>query len=371
MFDLLGLILPSTPHASIGIAAIAALLSCLAVLLCLFLDHLFGEPPSWLHPVVAMGRYLHFWGERLAPTQALEGGAARKVFRAAAWAWCAGAVLVWAVVAALWLGFGWGLAAGMHYAVVQRSEWALGMGLLLSVLVLGLCLKPMLSWRLLQDEVGAVEAALQNSLEAGRARLAHLVSRDVQSLTPLQVRESALESLAENLNDSVIAPLFWFSLAGLPAAALYRFANTADAMWGYPGWRNGRHWAYAGKWAAHADDCLSWLPARLSALCILWLGRQGSISALRCNWPILRREAARTLSPNSGWPMAALALVLNVRLTKPGVYVLNPTGRQATAGDSARALALCQRVVWWPVWIGTGLAACVSLLVFGRSVIGG
>src|SRR5690606_3824928 len=127
-------------------------------------------------------------------------------------------------------------------------------------LALGLLLKPMFSWRMLRDEVHAVEQALGESLAAGRARLAWLVSRDVSALDASQVRESAIESLAENLNDSVVAPLFWFAVAGLPGAALYRFANTADAMWGYRGERHGRDWTWAGKWAARADDLLSWLP---------------------------------------------------------------------------------------------------------------
>src|SRR5690606_4699726 len=135
---------------------------------------------------------------------------------------------------------------------------------------LGLLLKPLLAWRLLREEVQGVEAALAESVEAGRARLARLVSRDVAPLSATEVRESAIESLAENLNDSVVAPLFWFVLAGLPGAALYRFANTADAMWGYRGARGGRVWEWAGKWAAHADDALSWLPARLTALLLAW-----------------------------------------------------------------------------------------------------
>ncbi len=83
------------------------------------------------------------------------------------------------------------------------------------------------------------------------------------------MRESAIESLAENLNDSVVAPIFWFVLFGLPGAALYRFANTADAMWGYRGLRHGVNWEWAGKWAARADDVLSWLPARLTALLLV------------------------------------------------------------------------------------------------------
>jgi len=83
-----------------------------------------------------------------------------------------------------------------------------------------------------------------------------------------------IETLAENLSDSVVAPLLWFALLGLPGAALYRFANTADAMWGYPGVHGGRYWQWAGKWAAHADDVLNWLPARLTAgLLMLGAGR--------------------------------------------------------------------------------------------------
>ncbi|MFS2055857.1 CobD/CbiB family cobalamin biosynthesis protein, partial [Variovorax sp. CT11-76] len=131
-------------------------------------------------------------------------------------------------------------------------------------LLLGLVLKPLFAWRMLRDEVLAVEAALGESLEAGRARLARLVSRDVSQLGEREVRESAIESLAENLNDSLVAPLFWFLLFGLPGAALYRFANTADAMWGYRGERGGRDWTWAGKWAARAVS--AGIAARPSAL---------------------------------------------------------------------------------------------------------
>jgi adenosylcobinamide-phosphate synthase len=158
------------------------------------------------------------------------------------------------------------------------------------------------------------------------------VSRDVATLGAAEVRESAIESLAENLNDSVVAPLFWFVLLGLPGAAVYRFANTADAMWGYLGARNGRDWTWAGKWAARADDALSWLPARLTAL--LLHGHFAGRAALST----LRREARRTPSPNSGWPMAAMALGLGVRLGKPGVYALNATAPSPCADDVPRAV---------------------------------
>jgi adenosylcobinamide-phosphate synthase len=182
-----------------------------------------------------------------------------------------------------------------------------------AALALGLLLKPMLAWSLLASEVEAVEGALGESLDSGRERLRWLVSRDVTALSETQVRESAIETLAENLNDSVVAPLFWFVLLGLPGAALFRFANTADAMWGYPGVYQGRNWLWAGKWAARADDVLGWLPARITALLLVMV--VGGQSLVR-----LRSEAARTPSPNSGWPMAAMALGLGVRLAKPGGY---------------------------------------------------
>jgi len=294
----------------------AGLVLPLAVLLALAIDRAFGEPPARWHPVVAMGHYLAFMGRRIAPLAPASATGRARAFVGGALAWCGGAALVLALA----IGLGWLLRAG--------AGW-------LQVLVLGLLLKPLLAWRMLRDEVAAVEAALGRSLDAGRERLGWLVSRDVRTLDAAQVRESAIESLAENLNDSVVAPLFWFVLAGLPGAALYRFANTADAMWGYRGERQGRDWTWAGKWAARADDALSWLPARLTALLL----------AAPRHWPALRRQARLTPSPNSGWPMAAMALALGVRLRKPRVYALHAEGRAPEAGDTARALRRAGRAV--------------------------
>jgi adenosylcobinamide-phosphate synthase len=235
------------------------------------------------------------------------------------------AALYWIALSAITLVVAWGL----QWAVLQLPWWLVVVGL-------GLCLKPLLAWRMLRTEVQAVEAALGQSLAAGRERLSWLVSRDVTQLTEAQVRESAIESLAENLNDSVVAPLFWFAVAGLPGAALYRFANTADAMWGYRTVRGGRQWEWAGKWAARADDALNWLPARLTAL-LLWPAGQGAA---------LWRNAGLTPSPNGGWPMGAMALSLGVRLGKPGVYTLNAQGRLPVTADVHAAVALAWRAVW-------------------------
>ena len=310
------------------------------MLVALAVDRIWGEPPARWHPVVGMGAYLGWAGQRIAPLVhvdrafcAADARQQRGTFWRGALAWSAGALGVWLL--------GW--------AVVWLLDAAPGW---LQAVVLGLLLKPMLAWRMLRDEVAAVEAALDatsgGSLAAGRARLAWLVSREVSALTEDQVRESAIETLAENLNDSVVAPLFWFAVAGLPGAALYRFANTADAMWGYRGERQGRDWSWAGKWAARADDALSWLPARLTA----------GFLALVCGalwWRGLAKQARQTPSPNSGWPMAAMALALGVRLSKPGVYQLNPGGRSPQAADTARAQQLAGRVV--------GLLAALALVV--------
>ncbi|MDF2466641.1 MAG: cobalamin biosynthesis protein CobD [Ramlibacter sp.] len=294
-----------------------------AMLVALAVDRWLGEPPVRLHPVVWVGNYLGWAGRRAAPVAAVPGetGPNRnlKHFWMGALAWWAGLAMVWIVA--------WGLQK-------TAAAWPP----LLAALVLGLLLKPLLAWRMLRGEVQAVEAGLAQSVDSGRARLAWLVSRDVTDLSEFAVRESAIESLAENLNDSVVAPLFWFAVAGLPGAALYRFANTADAMWGYRGERDGRVWEWAGKWAAHADDLLSWFPARLTAGLLALAAGGLSLAALR-------REAARTPSPNSGWPMAAMAQVLGVRLAKPGVYVLHAEGQAPLAADMRRACALAGRAV--------------------------
>jgi adenosylcobinamide-phosphate synthase len=189
---------------------------------------------------------------------------------------------------------------------------------------------------MLLGEVAAVEQALGQGIESGRSRLALIVSRDTAQLNASEVRESALESLGENLSDSVIAPLFWFAIFGLPGAAVYRFANTADAMWGYRG-----RWEWAGKFAARADDLLNLLPARITAFGLLLVGPERFALLRR-----LPREAAHTASPNSGWPMGALALALNVRLRKPGVYALNANGSAPSAQDTARGLRRVETTAW-------------------------
>ena len=343
---------------------IAAWAPAVAPLLAFGLDVVFGEPPVRLHPVVWMGQYLQWAGERIAPSVVVDAppsrGArhanasriaerapislsetsraatvqdARRQFRLGAMAWLLGAVATTS------------LAWGVQGALGQLPVW-------LAVPLLALCLKPLFAWTMLRDLVAQVEAALGQGLQAGREQLAHLVSRDVQQLDEAGVRESAIETLAENLSDSVVAPLLWFALLGLPGAALYRFVNTADAMWGYPGVHGGRHWQWAGKWAAHADDVLNWLPARLTAG-LLMLG------AGRTLWQTLPAQAALTPSPNGGWPMGAMALRLGVSLGKPGVYRLNGQAPAPQASHTWQALRRARRAAW----LAVALCACAVALV--------
>jgi adenosylcobinamide-phosphate synthase len=295
-----------------------------SIVLALIIDRLFGEPPASIHPVVWMGRYLKHIGSELpdlAPRRALLLGALYWLLGAAVVALVYGCAAVWAATLPPWL----------------------------DIALTALLLKPLFALRLLLREVGAVENSLALGIQCGRTRLSHIVSRDTSTLDASEVRESSLESLAENLSDSLVGPLFWFALLGLPGAAVYRFANTADAMWGYRG-----RWEWAGKFAARVDDLLNLIPARITAVGLILAG-PNRISLFRR----LPREAARTASPNSGWPMAALALSLGIRMRKPQVYALNPNGREPLAADTAAALFRAEAIAW----IAAGLFAIGTLLI--------
>ena len=333
-------------------AFVLAVALLLALLVALAVDRWLGEPPVRLHPVVWMGNYLGWAGKHLQSVTRQNGTSPDfRAFWLGALVWLAGAAIVFIATLALQ----WG---------------AMALPTAVGAVVMGLLLKPLLAWAMLKGEVLAVEKALTpaqgGSLADGRERLRWLVSRDVTHLTESQVRESAIETLAENLNDSVVAPLFWFLLLGLPGAALYRFANTADAMWGYPGRYQGGNWAWAGKWAARADDVLSWVPARLTALLLVLVAGVSLVGggvSLRA-WPrfsLVQREARRTASPNSGWPMAAMAVALGVCLQKPGVYALNATGRAPQAADTHLAVIYASKVVLALVLIAQAAIIFIAL----------
>ena len=159
-------------------------------------------------------------------------------------------------------------------------------------------------------EVREVFLALDRSLDEGRQQVARIVGRDTSQLSAQEVRTAALETLAENLSDGVIAPLFWFALLGTPGMLAYKMVNTLDSMIGY---RTERYKDF-GCWAAHIDDVANYIPARLTALLMVFVS--GKWSLLRFVWKNGRRHA----SPNSGYPEAALAGILNCRFGGPHFY---------------------------------------------------
>jgi len=274
--------------------------------LALLLDVVCGEPPAALHPVVWMGRVLN-WLDARAPRPEP-------------------ARLLYGSVVALVLPLAW---AGLAGALERRLPWPLQ----------ALLLKPAFAGRALLDAGGRIEAALDNDeLDAARNELRSLVSRPTAVLDRPLVAAAAIESLAENLVDSWLAPLLAYSVFGLGGAYAYRAVNTADAMWGYRSVRYER----LGKTAARLDDVLNVVPARLGALALCCVAGHRWRAALE-TW---RADGSLTSSPNAGQTMACAAGALGVRLEKSGHYVLNASASQPNAESIARARELITRAMW-------------------------
>lgn len=168
----------------------------------------------------------------------------------------------------------------------------------------------------LGQRVGQVAEGLQNDLQQGRDAVKHLVGRDTQNLNESEVSKAAIESLAENASDGIIAPAFWMSLGGLPGAALYKAINTCDSMVGY---RNVRYEAFG--WAsAKLDDLVNFIPARLTAGLFTLATFSVSPSRAASAWAAMWRDGPKHASPNAGWPEAAMAGALDVSLGGPRNY---------------------------------------------------
>ena len=190
-------------------------------------------------------------------------------------------------------------------------QWLLPGGWI-TILLCGIIAWPLLAVRSMHDHVAAVQRPLaQGDLDAARHAVAMIVGRDPSALDQAGVARAALESLAENTSDGIVAPLFWGVVAGLPGICAYKAINTLDSMIGH---RNPRYEEF-GKIAARLDDLVNLIPARLTGgLFALASGRPGS--ALR----LMLRDARHHRSPNAGWPEAAMAGALNIRLSGPRVY---------------------------------------------------
>lgn len=247
------------------------------------LDSWLGDP-AWLpHPVVAFGKAISFFEHRLNV------GKAR---------FLKGAFTTLFLVAAVYL-----LTFFLLRWVGSSSQSVL---LGLQILLIFYCL----AGTTLVREVRMVFEAVDRSLEAGRTQVARIVGRDTSELSAQEVRTAALETLAENLSDGVIAPLFWFLLLGVPGMLAYKMVNTLDSMIGY---RNERYRQF-GCFAARLDDVANYVPARLTAFLMVLASGRFSLLAF------VGKYGSQHASPNSGYPEAALAGILNCRFGGPHNY---------------------------------------------------
>jgi len=311
-----------------------------AMLVAMLVDAVTGWPDAVYrrigHPVTWIGAQIRALDRRW--NRAAQGDLARR----------AAGVLAALVVIGTAGGLGW---------LVQAALPGGGVGAVL----LGVLAWPLVAVRSMHDHVAAVARPLgAGDLAAARHAVSMIVGRDPSVLDEAGVARAALESLAENTSDGIVAPLFWGALFGLPGIAAYKAVNTLDSMIGH---RTPRHAAFG--WAsARIDDGANLIPARLTGLLFaLAASRPGP--ALRC----MGRDARHHRSPNAGWPEAAMAGALGVRMSGPRVYAdrvaqepwLNGAARDPGAGDIARGLGLYRRAMGL-LAAGLGLVAGTGLL---------
>lgn len=292
------------------------------MLVALGLD-LLGEPPAAWHPVVWFGKLIR----RLEQT-APQGRLPQVLYGVAMLVMAAPAAILPATIVHR-------LAKQVRAEARQRG--CPSSGLIGYALIEGIGLKPFFALRMLAEAGRSVRLSLeQHDLPTARHALQSLVSRERSQLTAELAGAAAIESLSENLSDSIVAPLFYYTLFGLRGAAAYRLFNTFDSMVGYHG-----RYEYLGKAAAQLDDVLNTLPARLTSLLIIALAPLFGGNRRKA-WQIWRRDAGRTLSPNAGHPMAAAAGALGVQLEKVGHYRLGDNDKTITASSIRQA----ERMVW-------------------------
>lgn len=281
------------------------------------LDHWLGDPAWMPHPVVAFGKSISFFEHRL------NSGSAR--FRK-------GALMALGLVTGVYF---------IAFFLLRRAAYiSPGLLLTLQILLLFYCL----AGTTLVREVREVFKAVDRSLEEGRKQVARIVGRDTSELSVQEIRTAALETLAENLSDGVIAPLFWYLILGVPGMLAYKMINTLDSMIGY---KNERYRQF-GCFAARLDDIANYIPARLTA--VLMVLATGRLSLLA----FVGKYGNQHASPNSGYPEAALAGILNCRFGGSHNYfgekVWKPyigyNERPLTSEDMRTAVHINRRAEW-------------------------
>ena len=302
------------------------------ILAAVVLDVLLGDPRGWPHIARITGALALFY-ERI-----LTARFARSVrLGIAFWLLVSGTIFA-------------GYAALFFLCRTLHVEWALNVFIVYqSIAARDLMRHALAVWRPLR--IGQLDGA--------RAKLAWIVGRDTAGLDEHEISRAAVESVAESTCDGIIAPLFWAALAGAPGALLYRVANTLDSMVGH---RDARYERF-GKASARIDDLLNLLPSRLTALCYSCLNRFQ-------HWKKIRREAVAHASPNAGWPEAAMAYALDVRLggtnSYGGIHHPAPSfhtdGRRPHPSDIPRSL----RAMWNATAIAVALLLAALILFRSR-----
>ena len=302
----------------------AAALAVTVLIVALLIDRVFGDPHSTLHPVSLLGRFIGWWGKPAAYSF--------RVQRLAG-------VIFWGVTV-----FIFALPFLLFTAV---APWYL------YLVIAPFLLKSCFAWRSLEEHTIAVVAALQDGLERGREKVQMLVSRDTAKLGREHILSAGYESMTENLTDSIVAPLFWFTILGLAGAAVYRASNTMDAMLGYRDERIRIGW-----FPARMDDILTFIPARITVVLLLfWFLIKGRfVPAVR----IMRRDGYKRPGFNGGIVMAAMAGGCGIRFEKPGVYVIGDGGH--SFDEAGRDIITATRAVTLMLAI---LAGCALFLLRG------
>ncbi|MDN3272739.1 adenosylcobinamide-phosphate synthase CbiB [Frankia sp. RB7] len=299
-----------------------------AMVVAMAVDALLGWPSKLFarigHPVTWLGRLIAAidtgWNRESDPP----------VLRRAAG--LVGALLVIALAAAL----GWLLQSLLRFLI----PWGW-----IGIVLVGVLAWPLVALRSLHDHVAAVaNPLLGGDIAAARDAVSRIVGRDPAALDEAGIARAALESLAENASDGIVAPVFWGALFGLPGILGYKAINTLDSMIGH---RSERHEAF-GWAAARIDDVVNFIPARLTGFLFVLLAPRRS-QALSC----MTRDARRHRSPNAGWPEAAMAGALGVRLSGPRIYHgsitdepwLNEGARDPLAADIVEGLTVYRRAM--------------------------
>jgi adenosylcobinamide-phosphate synthase len=294
----------------------------IVLLAALLVDRVLGDPHSAFHPVALLGRFIGWWGRP-------------ELFRPAVQRYAG--VVFWLITAALFsLPF---------YLIAKIAPWYL------YLLLAPFLLKSCFAWRSLEEHTLAVVAALKDGVENGRDKVKLLVSRNTAQLEQHHILSAGYESMTENLTDSIVSPLLFFSVFGLTGSAVYRAANTMDAMLGYRDERERIGWC-----SARMDDLFNYIPARITTLLLLvYFAFSGRLSpAVR----MICRDGRKRPGFNGGIVMAAMAGGIGIQFEKPGVYTIGD--REKTLDEAGPGIIRAVRAVILMVVI---LAVCTLFLL--------